>query len=378
MVDWYAPGFKAGGPIRSAVNFAENLEQDLDIYVLTTDRDLGEKAAYPGILTDRWIRRGDHQVYYLSPSNLRWKTIGIVVRTLNPDYIYLNSMFSRYFTLYPLAMKRLGIAGGHIVLAPRGMLRSSALVHKSLKKQFFFRLFNLLGFSRDVLFHATDETEERDILQKFGKSARKFRAGNLPGRLQDFVPVSGKIRGRLRLVFVGRIHPIKNLEFLLHVLKTVTGEITLTVIATLEDPVYWQRCEAAMAALPATVRVETYLDLPHDQVVQYLRSADAFCLPTCGENFGHAIFEALSAGRPVVISDQTPWRDLPLKKAGWDLPLDDAVSFEDAIQSLVDMDGDEHNTWCRGAWDLASQYLDNAETRRTMLAVFSGQYHHLS
>ena len=36
----------------------------------------------------------------------------------------------------------------------------------------------------------------------------------------------------------------------------------------------------------------------------------AFLLPTGGENFGHAIFEALSCGVPALISDRTPWRDL--------------------------------------------------------------------
>jgi glycosyltransferase involved in cell wall biosynthesis len=170
---------------------------------------------------------------------------------------------------------------------------------------------------------------------------------------------------------VGRIHPIKNLEFLLRVLKNVTGEVTLIVIATLEDPVYWQQCEAAIAALPDTVRVETRIDLPHDQVSHYITGADAFCLPTHGENFGHAIFESLSVGRPVVISDQTPWRDLPGKHAGWDLPLDKPELFRDAIQALVDMDAETHRDWCRGAWDLARFYLDNAETRKIMLGVFS-------
>ena len=38
--------------------------------------------------------------------------------------------------------------------------------------------------------------------------------------------------------------------------------------------------------------------------------SDVFLLPTGGENFGHAIFEALSCGVPVLISDQTPWRGL--------------------------------------------------------------------
>ncbi len=47
--DWYEPGFKAGGPIRSCVNFVNQMKEDYQIYVLTSDRDLDEQAPYEGI-----------------------------------------------------------------------------------------------------------------------------------------------------------------------------------------------------------------------------------------------------------------------------------------------------------------------------------------
>ena len=47
--------------------------------------------------------------------------------------------------------------------------------------------------------------------------------------------------------------------------------------------------------------------------------------PTRGENFGHVIPEALSAGTPILLSDQTHWEQdaslglqiLPLKSGAW-------------------------------------------------------------
>jgi hypothetical protein len=41
-----------------------------------------------------------------------------------------------------------------------------------------------------------------------------------------------------------------------------------------------------------------------------LAEYDLFLFPTLGENYGHVISEALASGCPVVISDQTPWRNL--------------------------------------------------------------------
>jgi hypothetical protein len=147
MVDWFEPGFKAGGPIRSIVNFVEHLEEDLDLYIFTTDRDLGDDTAYPGIKVNCWLPIGKHKVFYSSPSFLGWKSILTITNDIKPDYIYLNSMFSPYFTLCPMIMKKIGKTKSKIILAPRGMLKESALAHKGYKKNTFIRLFKLLGFS---------------------------------------------------------------------------------------------------------------------------------------------------------------------------------------------------------------------------------------
>ena len=45
-------------------------------------------------------------------------------------------------------------------------------------------------------------------------------------------------------------------------------------------------------------------------------------LPTLGENFGHVIVEAWTAGCPVLVSDRTPWRQLASHGVGWDVALD--------------------------------------------------------
>ena len=55
FTDWFEPGFKAGGPIRSCVHFVQQMKEAYNIYVFTTDRDLNETAAYPNIETDTWL-----------------------------------------------------------------------------------------------------------------------------------------------------------------------------------------------------------------------------------------------------------------------------------------------------------------------------------
>jgi glycosyltransferase involved in cell wall biosynthesis len=69
---------------------------------------------------------------------------------------------------------------------------------------------------------------------------------------------------------------------------------------------------------------------------------DFMILPTHNENFGYAILDALAAGCPVLLSDQTPWRDLEAAGAGWTIPLADPERFARTIEACVAMGPDEH------------------------------------
>ena len=60
--------------------------------------------------------------------------------------------------------------------------------------------------------------------------------------------------------------------------------------------------------------------------------------------------------RGIIISDQTPWRNLASKKVGFDLSLQDINSFSNAIQSCIDMDNDEWQEFREGAWEVAKGY----------------------
>lgn len=354
MADWYVPGFRAGGPIRSVANFAEQLEDELDIHVFTTDRDHGCDTPYAGIEADRWVRRSGHQVFYASPANLRWGAILDVIRAVRPGHLYLNSMFSRYMTVYPLAMHRLGLVRAPVLLAPRGMLMDSAMAGKTFRKRLFIGLLRALGVTRGVRFQATNDLEAGDVRRRFGRRADVVRIDNLPGLPPPLTPLPPKAAGRLSVAFVGRSHPIKNLDLLLRAMAGVEASIALTAVLTREDEAYAEHCRVLAAALPPRHRVHFLQGMPHEAVGEILRSTHIFALPTKGENFGHAIFEALSYGRPVLVSDQTPWRGLEARRAGRDLPLTGGPGpFRDGLEAFAAMDHATLLGWSRGAWEMA-------------------------
>jgi len=89
-----------------------------------------------------------------------------------------------------------------------------------------------------------------------------------------------------------------------------------------------------------------------------MKAYHLFVLPTLGENYGHVIYEALSAGDPVLISDQTPWRGLEKEKAGWDLPLKEKDKFKNALRQAAAWNQEEYDEWSKNAIQLARNSFD--------------------
>jgi len=348
------------------------MQDGYQVFVLTGDRDLNSAVPYEGIPGDEWVTgpRGE-KIYYSSPEGLNWKNMRRIIKDVAPDFIYLNSMFSLWFTIVPLLISRLDGWRTNVVLSPRGMLRSTAIQFKSSKKKIFLTGFRLLGFSKRVRFLATDETEVRDVRRYFGEHARVVQIPNFPGGLPAGMNVCEKKKGELSLVFVGRLHPIKNPDFLLNVLKGVKADIRLTVIGSCEDKEFWQQCEEIIRTLPGNIEVTYAGEVPNHQLPEVIARHHVFTLPTRGENFGHAIYEAMALGKPVVISDQTPWRQLTEKKAGWDLPLDDPDGFRRVIEQIAGFDQAEYADWCMGTRRYLKDYMSGSNIKDEYLKLFS-------
>ena len=373
FTDWYEPAFKAGGPIRSCVNFAAHMKEDYDIYIFTGDRDLDDKQAYSHIEINRWIEKVGVQLFYASPGALNWESILVQVQHIKPDYIYLNSMYSRYFTIYPLLMKRLGLIKARIVLAPRGMLQRGAIQFKAGRKKKFLDLLNFLGVPKYIHAHATDEQEKEDIYTYLPKVKAVTVIANFSPAVQAVPAYIEKNKGLLKAVFISRVAPKKNILFFLSLLARLPAHLQfiLTIRGSVEDEGYWQECLNIIAQLPENILVQYDGPIENKEVTRLIQQHHLFVLPTLGENFGHAIFEALSAGRPVLISDQTPWRNLAEHYAGWDLPLSDEKAFVQVVQEVAGMDDVAFQEWSIGAWQYAKNFTERSDLKEEYKELFS-------
>jgi glycosyltransferase involved in cell wall biosynthesis len=362
FVDWFLPGYKAGGQISSCSNIVYALRDKMDIYIITRDRDMDDSAAYPGVVADTWNKlEPGLAINYVSPGNNSFGNFAKLIREVSPDTIYFNSMFSYRFTLLPLLVVKTMKQVNKIVLAPRGMLHDGALQFKPAKKKAVLALLYYTGMLNKLVFHATDETEMKDIQKNITGAPHIQLVHDFPEMKQ--APYSGieKEAGYLKCLFVSRIVKKKNLLYLLQVMAETVRNISLTVVGPVEDSSYWEACLEQIKRLPPNCSVEYKGAIPNNLLPEVYRSHHLFVLPTLGENFGHVIFDAFINGRPVVISDQTPWHQLQERKSGFDISLADKKGFTGALDYFANMNELEFNTWTTGAWLLGKEHIDQAK-----------------
>lgn len=372
---YYLPGYRAGGPIRTLANMAARLGGDFEFRIVALNHDLGDTAAYSGIGHGRWTKHGRAQVMHLDPALVSQRLIVDIIQQIAPDILYLNSFFDPVFTQRVLWAYRLGRIGEiPIILAPRGEFSEGALGFKQRKKRLYVRATALTGLYHGLVWQASSEHERADILLNLHvvRPVDIHVAMNLAS-VDDQVAVDRPLRQTgepLRLCFLSRISPKKNLDFALSVLAAVKSQVVFTIYGPAEAPAYWVECERLIATLPQNVKICYAGEVQPEAVRSFLAQHDLFFFPTRGENYGHVILEALAAGLPVLISDQTPWNDVTERGVGWTLSLASAAEFTRKIDEIAAWDNARITSVSKLAAEYAMEHAVKSEVIEANRALF--------
>ena len=190
-----------------------------------------------------------------------------------------------------------------------------------------------------------------------GQSQKSIWARNITTleALTNIPLIYEKKVGQLKIVFLSRITRKKNLAFALEALALLQFKVDFDIYGPIEDFEYWQDCQQIMSQLPSNVSCRFRGALEPSRIQSTLCQYDLFFLPTLGENYGHVIYEALSSGLPVLISDQTPWNELADYNAGWSNSLNDQWGFVNKLNLLAQMSHSEYMVLRESALGYARQ-----------------------
>jgi glycosyltransferase involved in cell wall biosynthesis len=397
FIDWFTPGYKAGGPITSNANLIDHLKDDLEFYVITRNTDYCESIPYDQVASDAWniLPNGAH-VYYISKKQLSFSQLIKITKSINFDYVFVNGIYSLYFSLFPIVWFKY-FSKKKLVVSARGMLSDHTFSSKKLKKKIYYVLLRFINLYGGIVFHATNDEELSQIRKNLGFKGDIKVAPNLPpkGEYQLF-PIQ-KTNGELRLISIARISPEKNTLFALKILYdfasannqlSATININFDLYGTIYSQVYWSECKQVIEMLPSNICVSFCGPLEKEKVHETIQANHFLFMPSQGENYGHSVIESLLAGRPVIISDRTPWRNLqksndldpldpplafpsPLSPIGWDLPLEEPQKFLDALTLCILMTQADFDLMSKSAHEYAKTILNNTAIIQSNLNLFA-------
>jgi len=344
-IPWFTPAYKAGGPVQSVLNMVSDSIEGVFFDIATADKDI-DGSLLKIVSSDNWIKfNSQTNVFYSSEKDSRRK-LKRLFTFLQNDICFIIGIYSFSFTIFPLLFNK----SSRKILSVRGMLHPPALQQKSLKKKIYLSLLKPILKLKNVEFHATDEDERNHILSLMGNKAKIWVAPNFPRMIEK--SISPKNQTQLKLLTVALIGPMKNHLEVLKALSEIKVDIEYDICGSIYWPEYWAECLQLIKALPSNIKVNYHGAITPENLIPYYHNTNIFICPSQSENFGHAIFEAFSAGKPVITSFNTPWKNLEEKKIGINVsPKKDDI--KKSVEFFCTMNSEEYMDWSHRAAEFA-------------------------
>lgn len=378
----FYPAVYWGGPTFSVYALCNALADSgkVDLRVLTTDTagprlsdrveeaQVGEQT-YPGYrvtFTRRMLGRD------FAP--------GLIGRLLPfigwADVVHLTGVYCSP-TIPTLLVARM--LGKPMVWSPRGALQRWGGSTRPGLKGLWNGVCRLTADTRRLVLHVTSEEEGKESAAQI-TGARVVRVPNGVEIPLAMTRREWRPDGRLRLLYIGRLHQKKGIENLLRAMSLFDDpRIELRICGTGES-VY----EAALRDLVHELKLEARTRfVGHVDGAAKSReffSSDITVVPSFTENFAMVVAESLAHGTPVVVGRGAPWAEIETQGAG--LWIDNSPgSIAEAVKALRDADlesmGSRGRAWMQldfGWAGVARQMIGvYAETLRKQTELLSGE-----
>lgn len=200
------------------------------------------------------------------------------------------------------------------IVSPRGTLSPWALSSGSKIKRFFWPFVQRPSMAHVTCFHATADAEYEDIRRMGYRQPVAVIPNGID--IPDLQPRT--VTSTRTLLFLGRLHPVKGVDFLLRAWKVLAVEFpdwSLKIVGP--DNNDTARSLRALADNLTLPRVEFAGPVYGAEKLNVYQASDLYVLPTHSENFAMTVAEALACGAPVVVSQGAPWSGVLGKGAGW-------------------------------------------------------------
>lgn len=105
------------------------------------------------------------------------------------------------------------------------------------------------------------------------------------------------------ILFVGRLHPTKNIETLFYAYKKVLETHRNVILAVIGIGPEEEKCRKLVKRLGLTDKVKFLGYIPHEQMPKYYNVADIYVLTSIWEEWSNTIMEAMASDVPVIATN---------------------------------------------------------------------------
>lgn len=275
------------------------------VVVATTDADgaarldvpVGEPVSTDGYTIHHFARALPGEWKY-SRQLSRW----LDDRVAQFDVVHVHALFCHANAAAARAAWRHGVP---YVMRPLGTLGGWSLAQRRWKKAPYYLAVERTNLRRAAAIHATSQAEAAEVAALgFGDRVHVVELGLDVNVVAGRAPLDAA--APLRVIFLGRLHPKKNLPLLLGGLRRAVAagaDVTLEVVGD-GEPAYVGELRARARELGIADRVRFVGPLGGVDKWSAFARSDVFALPSNHENFGIAVAEAMVAGCAVLVSDQ--------------------------------------------------------------------------
>ena len=343
----FHPATFYGGPISATWDLSKKLaESGHEIYVSTTNANGDKKLS---VECNHFLEKENHVFvkYYNEQITNKFSfsfLIGIWSDIKKSDIVYIQYLF-HYSVLFSLLISV--FQKKKIVVCPRGSFSSFTLNNRLPFIKLIWLNFFIKPIVNKIIWQACSYLEEMDILNKFPNADVKIvNDGVNYDSFQNSIAISrnellNKFAGTnfndVSNIFfsMGRLHKIKCFDILIDAFNLFLekDKYAKLIIAGGDDGVGKQlKNQIKKLNLSSSIFLIGAVNFEDKKLL--LNNCDYFTLASDFESFGIVIAEALSCGKPIVISNKVPWKDIQINNCGI-LANNEKNSLNDAFSKII-------------------------------------------
>lgn len=311
----FYPANVYGGTISSGYGLCRSLVKlGCDVRILTTDAngigcalDVNTRTeTVVDVLRVRYCKKYFRHSVSASlvgelPTYMRWA-----------DLVHLTAVYS--FPTFPtLLLARL--LNKPVVWSPRGALQRWSGSSRVAVKKMWESASHVLADKEMLTLHVTSADEALQSARRFPKLRTVVIANGV--EIPPCASREYRVRS-LRLLYLGRLHPIKGVDMLLDACARTRRQFDdfSLRIAGFGDPTYVAALKTIVQDRGLESQVEFVGEVAGASKEKLFNECDVVVVPSHMENFAMVVAESLARGVPVIASKGTPWRDLETHGCG--------------------------------------------------------------